>query len=108
MLKTTLKQDNNRMMLRHILRQCVTAKYGPEPDKIIIERLSREWQAMEQKAMVEHVLLLYKFKEWLDKKNKPYWLKGTGSYSLMLYTLGIARTNPLPPHYYCPKCKKVQ
>lgn len=108
MFKTTLKQDNNRMMLRHILRKCVTAKYGQEPDKIIIERLSREWQAMEQKAMVEHVLLLYRFKDWLDKKNKPYWLKGTGSYSLMLYILGIARTNPLPPHYYCPVCKKVQ
>lgn len=52
MFKNTLKQDSNRMMLRHILRQCVTAKYGPDPDKLIIERLSREWQAMEQKASI--------------------------------------------------------
>lgn len=52
MFKTTLKQDSNRMMLRHILRQCVTAKYGPDPDKLIIERVSREWQAMEQKASI--------------------------------------------------------
>lgn len=103
-----LKKDNNRMMLRHIIRQSMAEKYGLMPEQLISERISREWQAMEQLAMVEHVLLLYRFKQWLDKKHKPYWLKGAGSSSLILYILGIARTNPLPAHYYCPVCRKVE
>lgn len=29
------------------------------------------------------------------------------SSSLIVNTLGIANANPLPPHYYCPKCKTI-
>ena len=101
------KKDNKRLELKRILRMRLQEKYGLYTEDYIAERLEEEWRAVERLGLLEHVWLLEKLVQWLNKNQYPYWLRGTAGASLMLYLLGITRSNPLPPHYYCPSCRKV-
>ena len=101
------KKENKRLELKRILRMRLQEKYGLYPEDFIAERLEEEWRAVERLGLLEHVWLVEKLVQWLNKKHYPYWLRGTAASSLMLYLLGITRSNPLPPHYYCPACRRV-
>lgn len=82
-------------------------RYGPAPDPAIEERVREEWAAMEAAGDIGDVAALYEFTLWLKERLEPYWLRGTPGASLILYLLGITTGNPLPPHYYCPRCHAV-
>lgn len=107
MFYSITRKDNKRLELKRILRMRLQEKYGLYTEDYIAERLEEEWRAVERLGLLEHVWLLEKLVQWLNKNQYPYWLRGTAGASLMLYLLGITRSNPLPPHYYCPSCRKV-
>lgn len=107
MLFNATQKANKRLELKRILRVKLQEKYGLRPEAYISERLEDEWRAVEKLGLVDHILLLVRLVRWLKKKQYPYWMRGTASSSLMLYLLGVTRSNPLPAHYYCPTCKKV-
>lgn len=90
------------------IQSALSARYGTTPDQSISERVHQEWLAMEQSNTVLDVAALYELTIWLKANNIPYWMRGCSGSSLILYLLGITCGNPLPPHYYCPKCHQIR
>ena len=107
MLYNVKAKESKRVELKRILRLRLQEKYGLCPQDYICDRLEEEWRAAESLGLLEHIFVLEKLVGWLNKKQYPYWLRGAAGSSLLLYLLGITRSNPLPPHYYCPCCKNV-
>lgn len=93
--------------LRSIVQTALCEKYGDNPDDRIIKRVEEEWAAMERCDFVAEAAVLYELTTWLKKNQYPYISLGGSGSSFILYLLGITRGNPLPPHQYCPRCKKV-
>lgn len=83
-------------------------RYGPAPDPAVTERVREEWAVMEAAGDIEDAAALYGLTLWMKERREPYWLRGTPGASLILCLLGITAGNPLPPHYYCPRCHAVR
>lgn len=93
--------------LKEIVDNALNQKYGPKPDRMIADRADEEWQAMERTNSIPDVAFLYELTAWLKQNEYPYFMRGAAGAGFILYLLGITSGNPLPPHYYCPKCHKI-
>ncbi len=83
-------------------------KYGKNPDPAILDRFYQEWKAiLENYSTLLDIAVLHEFSLWLKANRLPHWMPGAAGSSFILYLLGITQTNPLPPHYICPRCGKV-
>ncbi len=83
-------------------------KYGSEPCREINERIDSEIKWMLKKDYIDSLMRLDKFISDCKTWGEPYVATRTTPSSLVLNVLGITACNPLPPHYYCPNCKKVE
>lgn len=94
--------------LRSIVQTALCEKYGDNPSYPIIERIEEEWDAIKRCDLAAETAVLYELTTWL-KENKyfHYYMSDNSGSSFIFYLLGITRGNPLPPHQYCPECKKV-
>lgn len=105
-------QEENRSEVRNALYADIEAalqqRYGPSVDETIRERVRLEWETWSpgspERADLADLHLLVR---WLKKNKEPYWFHGSAGANFILYLLGITSGNPLPPHYYCPKCHQV-
>lgn len=83
-------------------------KYGDNIQDIIRERYESELKNI----ISNHFASYYVLAAMLAEKSKElgflHNLRGCAAGSLIVYLLGISETNPLPPHFYCPKCKSVE
>lgn len=93
--------------LQSALSEAVKEKFGDKPEEAIQRRLREEWHAMLSSESIADVASIHEVSMWLKDKGYPYYIDHTGGGSFLFYLLGISAVNPLPPHYYCPKCKKV-
>lgn len=78
--------------------------YGDLVDDRIVERLNNEIDEFNRIGQIENIL---KLSDMLHKKmNKGTLIipRLTVGNSLLLFLLEITNVNPLPRHYYCPKC----
>lgn len=94
-------------MLYSIVKESLYEKYGEKPDELIAIRVEEEWHAMERCKVIFDVAALYELTTWLKENHYPYWMRALSGSSFILYLLGVTNGNPLPPHYYCPRCKSV-
>jgi len=94
--------------LRQIIDTALVQKYGENPDDLIVKRVTEEWAAMERTEVIADIATLYELAAWLKDNRYPYWMRSCSGSSFILYLLGITTGNPLPPHYYCPKCKEIR
>ena len=92
-------------MLQEELWDARQDKYGREPE--VFKRVRHEWIAILEVDAITELAAVYEFAAWLKHNKHPYRLGGTAVSGLIPYLLGIHDVNPLPPHLYCPKCKKV-
>lgn len=93
-----------------LLRNIETAlheKYGQQPNDEITKRVQQEWHAIEVDGNTMDVAILHELCAWMKDNDYAYWLNGTTGGSFILYLLGVAAANPLPAHFYCPKCHTV-
>lgn len=72
-----------------------------------IKRLLHEWTALLEVNAITELAAVYEFTTWLRHSRHPYRLGGDAVSGLIPYLLDIHEVNPLPPHLYCPTCKKV-
>lgn len=89
------------------LKSALQKRYGPSVDPAIAKRVREEWMTLKVGSAFQNVAVLYQFTQRLKQQKEPYWLRGTDGVNLILYLLGITAGNPLPPHYYCPRCHNV-
>ena len=83
-------------------------KYGESPDITIENRLLSE-RFLADYGVAEYFDELAGIcKESLNKHNEKLIAKNTVSCCFSAYLLGASEINPLPMHYYCPKCKRVE
>ena len=102
------------------IQSALYKKYGENPDPLVLRRVKEEWNflkkyhsietawehAPEQQAIVE-IAFMHDLTRWLRHNNYPYWNRGTGASSFILYLLDVTFVNPLPAHYHCPICHQV-
>lgn len=89
------------------IQKALGEKYGPAPDQVINKRVEEEKKAIERTGSAADLVSFINIINWVKEKKSPYWVAGASGSSFILYLLGITRGNPLPPHLYCPKCKKT-
>ena len=83
--------------------------YGENPDFRIVNRFLSEKAAFAHLGVAEYFEELSRVcTESIDKYNEKLVVKAPVASCLTAYLLGASEINPLPMHYYCPKCKRVE
>ena len=102
------------------IQSALLEKYGENPDPIILKRIKEEWSFLKKYHSIEEVwkvapkqqliatfAFIHDLGRWLRHNNYPYWNRGTGASSFILYLLNVSFVNPLPAHYHCPHCHQI-
>ena len=83
--------------------------YGEDPDFRIVNRFLSEKAALAHFGVVEYFEELAGIcQESIEKYNEKLVVKNTVASCFTAYLLGASEINPLPPHYYCETCKRVE
>ena len=83
-------------------------KYGESLPQIIAERLRAELQLPVVKKFADRIWLSRIIVKEISIRGRLCNTRLAAASSFLIYCLGITEINPLPPHYYCPKCKQVE
>lgn len=83
-------------------------KYGESLPPIIAERLKAELQLPVVKKFANQIWLSRKIVKEIDIRGRLCNTRLAAASSFLIYCLDITEINPLPPHYYCPKCMRVE
>ena len=94
------------------LRQAVAERcrelYGDTPPREIRSRLAAEWDAILPRGYA----VIFEIARRLVRRSMehayPVGSRGSVGSSLVAYLAGTTDVNPLPPHYRCPSCKRVE
>lgn len=99
----------NQMALSELVFPKVKEHYGKDSPQEISQRIGRELALIEANGWEKDFLCGYEITQHLRAAGELWMLPGIdGGFSLSVFLLGITSVNPLPPHYYCPKCKRVE
>lgn len=90
--------------MESILYRKLHQKYPITCPQFIESRLKRELKTLRSWDIVYAMLIFGA----LADMDCPYYLAGESAASLAVYLLGFSSANPLPPHYYCPVCHRVE
>ena len=83
--------------------------YGEDPDFRIVNRFLSEKAALAHFGVAEYFEELAGIcQESIEKYNEKLVVKNTVASCFTAYLLGASEINPLPPHYYCETCKRVE
>ena len=82
--------------------------YGEEIDIGILNRYYSEKKFLSENDHEWFLDILSNLAVDAKENNENITALGTMGCLFVAYILGISKVNPLPVHYYCPKCKKVE
>ncbi len=94
--------------MRNCIDRRILALYGDNPPVYIRNRAAAELDRMDQLGMEDQLLAVRDLSIGLHDMNIPFSVAGDAASSFLLYLLDVTRVNPLPPHYYCPYCRKIE
>ena len=72
------------------------------------ERLEEEITFLVENHMSSEIGGLKRVCDHLKEHGIPYMCPGATASLYSLFDLGITRTNPIEPHYFCPKCRTFE
>lgn len=83
--------------------------YGEQPPISIRNRLKTEELMLKNQMMLRWMGFLGELHDRFCEEDDFFLVRGAqmGS-SFIAWLLGATNVNPLPAHYYCPKCKKIE
>lgn len=83
--------------------------YGDNPSFVILNRFEQEKLMLEEREMLLWIGFFGKLQEKTEKTQVYFSIRGAQmGASFVAWLLGATMVNPLPAHYYCPNCKKVE
>ena len=83
--------------------------YGEDPDFRIVNCFLSEKAALSHYGVAEYFEELAGIcQESIEKYNEKLIVKNTVASCFTAYLLGASEINPLPPHYYCKTCQRVE
>ena len=82
--------------------------YGDMPDLRIVSRFYSEKQAFMQYEVGKYFCNLASLRREAEAVGERLIVKNAVASCLAAYLLGVTDENPLPAHYYCPRCKTVE
>lgn len=94
--------------LSAILKKLIEDRCGQNIPMEISARIQAEWKVIQANGWEEDFLRAYWSTQALCREGVPWIFPGVdGGCSLVAFLLGLTQVNPLPPHYYCPQCKRI-
>lgn len=100
--------DNAYGRVKQICTDFIAEKYGDHPPKEITARLEKELSLPTAIKFADILLTSALMVKAAAENGEITVLRGCTASSLISYCLGITKNNPLPAHYYCPVCKRVE
>lgn len=81
--------------------------YGENVPEPVLKRYQKEIDYLELSEYQNEFRLFCELLMELQSKQIVYSLIGTAAHSFLLFLLLESEMNPLPIHYYCPRCKDI-
>ncbi len=94
--------------IKKALKARLHEKYGDKIHPIILNRFLLEMTEAEKGDFLLGFELLKILREHANTKNEYILLQGSIGASFLSYIYGATDISPLPPHYHCPRCKRVE
>ena len=94
-------------MRKSIFRR-IHALYGEDLPVIIQKRTELELERIDELEMEDQLMAVRDLSIGLHEADIPFSVAGEAAASFLLYLLDVSQVNPLPPHYYCPSCRKIE
>lgn len=82
--------------------------YGENVEPQILSRFYTEKSYLEPSPDIEFFDMLSVLRSKAKKSGEHMFVRGTYSSSFIAYLLGITEENPLPFHYYCKNCRRIE
>ena len=97
----------NEMFFKKALKKLYEL-YGENVDPQILSRFYTEKSYLESSPDIEFFDMLSFLRSKAKKSGEHMFVRGTYSSSFIAYLLGITEENPLPFHYYCKNCRRIE
>ena len=113
-MKTYIKIDHSSVMehaddkLKTACEIALSDKYGEDIPSRLYERYVSELDHILANGFAPYYILASMLAAKSREIGYLHNLRGCAGGSFIVYLLGISETNPLPPHFYCPKCRRVE
>jgi len=96
-----------RMIFWNKAYQQMLERYGTELPWQVLNRFEQERLLLSDKC-VQMLDFLARLQAAAREAMAPVFLRGQYTASFAGYLLGASEIDPLPPHYYCPHCRKIE
>lgn len=83
-------------------------RYGEQMPVEVLNRYLSESYELRNTDWILFFDLLGQIAAQAKARREHVLVRGTLGASLTAYVLGTTEVNPLPPHWYCPRCKKIE